>query len=329
MHIEEVVVRKNPQPSTTVGDFLLHNPERLTLRLGEGHRFTDKVISHKQLQKLGMALTGFTDYLEPGIVYVFGNAENRFLSTQTPERRREIFAAIDPALISCILMTNDLPTPVELEEFALGSGIPVLATNWDSSTAMYVFTEYFETCLSPLLAVHGLLMDVFGVGALILGESGIGKSECALELILRGHRIVSDDMVEIRAVGNNRLIGSAPPQIQNILEMRGIGIVDVRELIGVSAIRKKKHVNFIIELIRWEPGTSYDRLGLSVQKKEFFGAMRPFMTIPVAAGRNIATLVEVACRVYLIREHGRHPMGSFLNFIDPGGEYAGEEGEEP
>lgn len=328
MPFSDNIIRRVPQPSMTVEEFLRKNPKNLSRGIGNGPRFMDRALDKKRLQKLGMALAGFIDYLQPGRVYVFGNTEARFFESQTEEKRKEILGRIDRENMTCILLTQGLEIPRELANYALQEGIPVLRTPLDSSTAMYVFTEFLEMWLSPLQSIHGVLMDVFGVGVLILGESGIGKSECALELILRGHRIVSDDVVDIRILGDNKLQGSAPPQIQDVLELRGIGIVNVRELIGISAIRRVKHINFIIELLRWEPGARYERLGLSIRKKKVFGVELPFMSIPVAPGRNIAALIEVASRVYLMREHGLHPMGNFLKFLENSGDLSPVEGEE-
>jgi len=324
--LEEEIQR----PSLAVEEFLNKNRDKLSLGISSTSRAMKRLITKKRLQKLGMALAGFTDYLREGRIYVFGNTEARFFQKQLPQSRRKILESLMPEKLSCILATQGLKIPSELSEFVMAREIPVLQTQLDSSSAIYQFSEFLEMELSPRVIIHGVLMDVFGVGALLVGESGIGKSECALELVLKGHRIVADDTVDIRCVGKKQLIGSVPPALQDILELRGIGIVNIRELFGISAIRLTKDVNFIIELQKWEPQTEYDRLGLEIMTRDLLGFNVPYITIPVAPGRNLAILVEIACRVYLMRNYGLNPMGKFaqhlntdsneLTDVDEGGE---------
>lgn len=302
-------------PHIRVEDFLRCNQKYLKLAEGCGEEGLCRPIDKKRLQKLGMALSGFTDYVQKGRIYVLGNTEWRYLAKHTPEERLVIFSLLRPRELACIIVTQGLPVPGELTVYAREAGLSVLQTSLDSSTAMYVFTEFLEKELSPRRRIHGVLMDVFGVGVLIVGESGIGKSECALELILRGHRIVADDVLEIRNVGGKHLVGHRPSGMPCLMELRGIGIVDVRELFGISATRRRINVRFIIELERWLPDRSYDRLGLELQTRKLFGIEIPRMTIPVAPGRNIGSLVEIACRVFLMRAHGRHPMGRFAQIL--------------
>jgi HPr kinase/phosphorylase len=310
-----VVAEEIRKPSLTVGEFYEKNRDHLDLGVPYSSRAMGRLVDKKRLQKLGMALAGFMDYLQPGRIYVFGNTEARFFQKQHPQIKADILTTLRSKKISCLLMTQRQEPPDELAEFARANEIALLRTQLDSSSAMYLFTEFLERELSPRLAIHGVLMDVYGVGALLVGESGVGKSECALELVLKGHRMVADDTVEIRSIGKKQLAGSAPPELQDVLELRGIGIVNIRELFGISAIRRTKDVNFIIELERWTPDKHYDRLGLDINTQPLMGFQVPYIVIPVAPGRNLATLVEVACRVYLMRNHGLHPMGTFIDFL--------------
>ncbi len=316
-----VTGRTDPvRPSLRVADFLNENENRVTVGFGRPDQLQTRLITHKRLQKLGMAMAGFAEYIQEGRIYVFGNTETRFLSKHTPLARTEIFNTLTRKPISCILVTQGLPIPPELNEFAVHTDTPVLQTDLDSSTAISLFTEFLEIELSPCIHLHGDLMDLYGVGVLMTGESGVGKSECALELVLKGHRMVADDVVEIRNVASKQLVGCAPAELQNVLELRGIGIVNIRELFGISAIRRTKELNLIIELEKWLPGRDYERLGLNLKTKALFGFEIPFMIIPVAPGRNLATLVEIAVRVYLMRSQGQHPMGRFIDFLNTSGQ---------
>jgi HPr kinase/phosphorylase len=302
-------------PAIPVGEFLEKNRTAVRLDPGSDPTTLERRVSKKRLQKLGMALAGFTEYIQEGRIYVFGNTEASFCRSRSADQLVAIAAGLSPRLNTAILVTNELDLPPVLAAFARAQGVPVLRTDLDSSTAIYRLTEFLEMELSPRMILHGLLMDVYGLGVLMGGESGIGKSECALELILRGHRLVADDVVDLRNVGGKHLIGESPPPVQNLLELRGIGILNVREMFGVSAVTRIKEVVFYIHLERWLPEKEYDRLGLAWQRKEIFGVELPSMSIPVAPGRNLSVLVEVACRVFLMRSGGRHPMGELYGAL--------------
>ena len=305
------------KPALSIREFIEKNHTRLKIFPEPGDPDLEREISRKRLQKLGMALTGFTDYLQEGRIYVFGNTETRFFLKQSPPERIEILERLADTRLSCLLITQGLEPPAELVKFARSNQTVVLQTDLESSTAIHLFSEFLEEELSPRIAIHGVLIDIFGVGALLVGESGIGKSECALELVLKGHRMVADDTVEIRCIGENHLVGSAPEALRDVLELRGIGIVNMRDMFGISAIRRNKDVNFIIEMENWAPHKQYDRLGLEMNTLKILNFDVPFITIPVAPGRNLATLVELACRVYLMRYHGMNPMGEFARILSP------------
>ncbi|HOS99543.1 MAG TPA: HPr kinase/phosphorylase, partial [Acidobacteriota bacterium] len=217
-------------PALTVGGFLEKNRSFVRLDPGSDPVLLTRRITKKRLQKLGMALAGFTEYIQDGRIYVFGNTEDSYCKSRPTDQLRDVITKLAPRLNTALMVTQGLALPPVLAEFARTQGLPVLLTELDSSTAIYRFTEFLEIELSPRMILHGLLMDVYGLGVLIGGESGIGKSECALELILRGHRLVADDVVDLRNVGGKHLIGESPPPVQNLLELRGIGILNVREM---------------------------------------------------------------------------------------------------
>lgn len=314
------------QPAIRVGEFYEKNSRNLSQEPGLSPGLLDRWITKKRLQKLGMALAGFTEYLQEGRIYVLGNTESRYFETRTEAERQRVLQSIPTGVITCLLVTNGLPLPPEMALFCQAEGIPVLKTPLDSSTAIYLFTEFLELELSPRFIVHGVLVDVFGVGVLIGGESGIGKSECALELILKGHRLVADDVVELRKVGEKHLIGGPPHPLEDLLELRGIGILSVRDMFGISAISRPKEVGFYVQLERWVPNMPCERLGFTLQTRELGGVEIPCMVIPVAPGRNLSVLVEIACRVFLMRSHGLHPMGSFAEMLRDSGVLGGKEG---
>jgi HPr kinase/phosphorylase len=303
------------QPALRVREFLEKNAKILALEPGLAPSLLDQLITKKRLQKLGMALAGFTEYLQKGRIYVFGNTEARYFETRTEEERRRILQSFPAHVLTCLLVTSGLSLPADFGQFCQVSGIPVLKTTLDSSTAIYTLTEFLELELSPRFIVHGVLVDVFGIGVLIGGESGIGKSECALELILKGHRLVADDVVELRKVGEKHILGGPPHPLEDLLELRGIGIVNVRDMFGISAISRPKEVGFYVQLERWMPHMPCERLGFTMQTRELGGFELPSMIIPVAPGRNLSVLVEIACRVFLMRSHGLHPMGGFAEMF--------------
>jgi len=316
-------------PGMTVGAFVEKNKDQLRLDAGSASAGLERLIARKRLQKLGMALAGFTDYLQPGRVYVFGNTELAYFNSQPPERQERILAGLAPRRLDCLLVTNNLLLPPPLAAFIAGQGTPVVLTPLDSSSAIHRFSEFLELELASSQIVHGVLMDVFGVGVLIGGESGIGKSECALELILKGHRLVADDVVELRNVGDKHLLGEAPANVRELLELRGIGILNVREMFGVSAIARRKEVACHIQLERWTPERSCERLGLEWDRKRFFEIDVPGLVIPVAPGRNLSVLVEVACRVFLLKTYGLRPWGNPGGLLQPGDVFPLDNGGEP
>jgi HPr kinase/phosphorylase len=302
------------RPSLSVGEFVRAAPARLELRAlaGEGG-LASRRINSARIQKLGLALAGFTHYIHEGRVQIVGQSEVWFLGQLTEERRREAIRNLALGRISCVLVTKDLAPPGELVAAADEAGVPLLQTPLVSSVAISVVTEHLQQALAPRELRHGVLLDAYGLGVLIEGESGIGKSECALDLIMRGHRLVSDDLVEVRCVGAERLTGCAPELLREHMEIRGLGIINIRELFGVSAIwAGAKPIGLSIRLERWGEMQEVDRLGVEVSEVEILGVRVPRVLLPVSPGRNIATLVETALRVHLLRARGQNAAREFV-----------------
>jgi HPr kinase/phosphorylase len=293
------------QPIITVSEFLAQAPPQLELRIlagAEGAKI--RRLTAPRIQKLGLALAGFTHYIHPGRLQIVGQSEIWYLGQLNAESRREAIRNLSLEGIACVLVTKGLEPPQELIEEADAASLPLLSTPVVSSIAISAVTECLHVLLAPLEVKHGVLLEIYGVGILIEGASGIGKSECALDLIARGHRLVADDVVEVRRVGSEKLVGTAPELLREHLEIRGLGIMNIRDLFGVSAISTSKTIDLSIKLKRWDEAEEVDRLGIDTQAVEILGISVPQLVIPVSPGRNLSTLVETAVRVQLLRRCG-------------------------
>ncbi len=293
------------QPVISVREFVVGAPGALSLRvLAGGHGLAERRITLARIQKLGLALAGFTHYIHPGRVQIVGQSEIWYLTQLSPERRGAAIELLALEQISCVLVTKDLLPPPELLAAAERSGLPLLQTPLVSSIAINLVTEYLEAALAPRELRHGVLLDAYGTGVLLEGESGVGKSECALDLIGRGHRLVADDTVEVRRISAEHLLGSAPELLREHMEIRGLGIINIRDLYGVAALSGPKEIGLTIRLERWQQAHEVDRLGVEGRTIEILGVRVPHVLLPVSPGRNLATLVETALRVHLLRVRG-------------------------
>ena len=278
----------------------------LDLDLLAGATGLDRRITLPHIQKTGLALTGYDEYLRPGRVLIFGESEIRFLEQMAPAGRRATLGRLFARDFPCVMVTMGLDGPPELAEEAERAGVPLVRTHLTTPVAIARLTTLLEDRMAPRETRHGVLMDILGLGVFITGESGIGKSECALDLIGRGHRLVADDTVEMRCRGEAILIGTCPELTRHHVEIRGLGLINVTDLFGVSATRSSKRVELVVHLERWDERREYDRLGLDVATIEILGVAVPLVIMPVAPGRNLAMLVEVAARNQLLRGRGRN-----------------------
>jgi HPr kinase/phosphorylase len=300
-------------PTITVSEFLARAPAQLELRVLAGEEgAATRQLNVARIQKLGLALAGFTHYVHAGRLQIVGQSEIRYLGQLDTEKRREAIHNLSLEKISCVLVTKGLEPPPELIEAAEAANLPLLSTPVVSSIAINTVTQCLQEMLAPLIVRHGVLIDIYGLGVLIEGASGIGKSECALDLIARGHRLISDDVVEVRRIGADRLSGTAPELLREHLEIRGLGIINIRDLFGVSAISASKNIDLSIMLERWDEASEVDRLGIDAQAIEILGVDVPQVLIPVSPGRNLSTLVETAVRVQLLRVRGYNAAQDFV-----------------
>src|SRR6188768_1373718 len=295
-------------PGVAVGTLLQGRPERsgLPLDLVAGAGGLDRRITSPHVQKTGLALAGFDEYLRPGRVLIFGESEIRFLESLAADRRLHALQAALRHDFPCILITGGFEPPLELLREAERTGVPLLQTATVTPSAIARLSAFLEDALAERTVFHAVLLDLLGLGVLVTGESGIGKSECALDLIVRGHRLVADDTVEVRRRAESVLIGTSPELTRHHMELRGLGLINIRELFGIASVRSSKRVELVVQLERWEPGREYERLGLDDEFYEILGLKVPLIRMPVAPGRNIAILVEVAARNQLLRARGHH-----------------------
>lgn len=305
-------------PGVTVRALLDSHPEAfgLPLELLAGSYGLDRVIASPYMQKTGLALAGFHEYLKPGRVLIFGESEVRYLESLEAAGRITSLRLALTLDFPCVLITGGFTAPPELVTEAERAGLPLLRTAIATPTAIAKLGSILEDSLAERVMMHAVLMDILGLGVLIAGESGIGKSECALDLIVRGHRLVADDTVEMRRRQETILIGACPELTQHHMELRGLGVINIKELFGIASTRSSKRVELMVRLERWDPAREYERLGLD---DEFFEILRlrvPLIRMPVAPGRNIAILVEVAARNQLLRQRGHHSARAFADRLE-------------
>ena len=266
----------------------------------------ERRISIPQPQKTGLALSGFDAYLHGGRVLLFGESEVRYLESLPSAQRTTTLTRVFSHDLPCVLVTGGFAPPKEAIDASNEAELPLLRTTASTPDVMTRLSAILDSYLGARGSVHGVLMDILGLGVLVVGESGIGKSECALDLIVRGHRLVADDLVDLRCRSQSFLIGSCPELTRHHMEIRGLGLINVQDLFGVASTRTSKRVELVVQLERWEPGREYDRLGIDDEYYEKLGVRVPMIRMPVAPGRNVAILVEIAARNQLLRSRGHH-----------------------
>jgi HPr kinase/phosphorylase len=297
--------------SLSLQELLNDSEYGLGLTLLAGERGLAHRVSSSRIQKPGLALAGYTEHLHPSRIQVLGNTEISYLMQSDDHVATESIRKLCSFPISCFIITKGLVPPRFLLDNAEASGIPVLSTQHQSSTFISLITKFLEERLLPTTHMHGVLMDVLGVGVLLSGKSGIGKSECALDLVIRGHRLVADDMIFIKKKMPAALVGQSEEAIQHLMEIRGLGIINIKDLYGVSSIREKKIIDMQLELVEWDPEHEYDRLGVDDRRVTILGVEIPHICIPVRPGRNLGSIIEVAARNFLLKGMGYHSARDF------------------
>ncbi len=258
----------------------------------EGFEKTE--ITKDDVNRPGLQLAGFFDYFDPNRIQIIGKVESSYVERMDPEARGACFDKLFSTGIPVLIISRNIEVFPECLEAAKKYHTPILRTNDFTSTAMSAIIASLKVNLAPRVTLHGVLIEIYGEGVLLLGDSGVGKSETAIELVKRGHRLIADDAVEIKRVSDRTLVGTAPEVIRHFIELRGIGIVDVRRIFGIGAIKMTEKVELVINLEPWEDGKQYDRLGLDGQTTSILDIAVPSLTIPVKPGRNLAVIIEVA-----------------------------------
>jgi HPr kinase/phosphorylase len=295
---------------------LLDEGSGLKLVLLAGESGLGRRLTIHRIQKPGLALAGYVRQVHPERVQVLGATEISYLGTLSEEEARrsvESFIGLNPA---CVVVTKGLEVPRLLLDVADRAGVPMLRTPLVSSLAIDAIQKHLELQLAPTASIHAVLMDVLGVGVLLLGKSGIGKSEAALDLIMRGHRLVADDLVEVRRTSGDVLVGWASELIKHHMEVRGLGIINIKDMFGVAAVRDEKKIELVLELLRWDQTESHDRLGLDEMVYPILDVSVPLLRIPVSPGRNVSSLIEVAARNRLLQVRGHHSAREFQERLD-------------
>ncbi len=265
---------------------------------------TNKMIWIPDINRPALQLTGYFEHFDSDRVQLIGYVEYTFLEKMDEENKKEIYGELLSYQIPCIVFSRNLKPEPLLLQMAEEANIPVFNTEKKTSEFTAEIIRWLNVQLAPCISIHGVLVDVYGVGVLIMGESGIGKSEAALELIKRGHRLVSDDVVEIRKVSDETLVGTAPDITRHFIELRGIGIVDVKTLYGVQSVRETQNIDLVITLEDWDKEKKYDRLGLEEEYTEFLGNKVVCHQLPIRPGRNLAIIVETAAINYRQKKMG-------------------------
>lgn len=264
----------------------------------------DRKITVPDVNRPALQLTGFFEHFDSERVQVIGYVEYTYLQTLSETRKKELYEKLMSYGIPCLIFSTGLIPDEQLLQTANEKGIPVFSTPRKTSSFMAEMIRWLNVELAPQISIHGVLVDVYGVGVLIMGESGIGKSEAALELIKRGHRLVTDDVVEISKVSDDTLVGTAPDITRHLIELRGIGIIDVKMLFGVQSVRQTQTIDLVITLEDWNKDKEYDRLGLEEEYTEFLGNKVVCHSIPIRPGRNLAIIVESAAANFRQKKMG-------------------------
>lgn len=299
-------------PLLTVGQLLKEQEDRLRLELVAGERSLQRPITVSELNRPGLALSGFLDHFRAERVQIIGIGEQSYCLKAEPKK---LAAALSAMLASpdlpCVVMTHNLKTPAALVSACRKHGVPLLRSKLDTASLVSELGEILESRLAPTTTMHGVLVDVYGLGVLIQGEPGIGKSECALELLKRGHILIADDAVQIQHRRGGVLRAACPEPLKHYMEVRGLGVIDVKLLFGIGSILDRTNIELAIKLEPWTAGAHYERVGLETKKMTILDVELPLIKIPVSPGRNLAVLIEVAALNQRLRNKGYFSAETF------------------
>ncbi|PLS06984.1 HPr(Ser) kinase/phosphatase [Neobacillus cucumis] len=287
--------------------------EKFQLELISGEEGINRPITMSDISRPGIEMAGYFEFYPAERIQLLGKTELFFFRELSPSERASRMEKLCTDITPAIIVTRGLDVPEELIEASERESVPVLRTNMVTTRFSSHLTNFLESKLAPTTAVHGVLVDVYGIGVLITGKSGVGKSETALELVKRGHRLVADDCVEIRQEDQGTLVGTSPDLIEHLLEIRGLGIINVMTLFGAGAVRSNKRITLIMNLEIWDAKKQYDRLGLDEEKIKIIDTEVPKLTVPVRPGRNLAVIIEVAAMNFRLKRMGVNAAQQFTD----------------
>jgi HPr kinase/phosphorylase len=311
-------IGEHPDPKIVISTGALSNDPDLsiTLRRVAGERGLGRPIRHPRVQKSGLALAGHFFGVVPGRVQILGETELSYLDSLSGEGRTESARGFFSLGLSCVVVTSNREPPRAFVTAAEATDTPFFVSASRSSHTINALHAVLDDRLAPQASLHGVLLDVFGIGVLLLGKSGIGKSECALELVLRGHRLVADDIVRCEWRPPGVIFGSAASLLRHHIEARGLGVLDVKALFGVTSVRDKKSIDIVVRLVEWSDAAEYDRLGVEDAFHTILETPIRELTVPVRPGRDMGSILEVAARNELLRRTGRHAAREFMGRLE-------------
>ncbi len=301
-----------PVPRTvTVAQLLEQQDLAAITEVRAGRAGLDRAVTHPRIQKSGLVLVGHVRGIVPTRVQILGETEMTFLETLDEATRKERIEGLFELRLSCLILTRGVEPPADMVRAAERTETPLVVASKRSSRTINAVHQVLDRLLAPAVTVHGVLVDIHGVGMLLFGPSGIGKSECALFLVERGHRLVADDQVILTLLPSNRISGRPAPLLRHHMEVRGIGILNIRDLFGATAVREEHVVDLAVELCPWRQDETYERLGIDDETHDILGVAVPKLRIPVTPGRDMGVILEVAARNQLLKQSGHHPAQKF------------------
>lgn len=302
-----------PSKPITVGAFYELNRERLRFSSANGLENSERQIHEKNLHRPGLALAGYVELFTYDRVQVFGNTEIRYIESLEPALGVQAFARLLDFEIPCIVVTNGNTLCQQLLDAATARGVPVFYSRYETTKATYFMGDFLDDQFAPKTPIHGAFIDVYGVGVLFVGRSGIGKSEIALDLVERGHRLVADDVVVVTRKGEGILMGSGTDLVKHFMEIRGLGLIDIRAIFGIRSIRFQKRLEIVVQLEDWDDRKEYERTGLDTEEADVLGVQVPHIQLPIFPGKNVTVITEVIALNYLLKHYGYDAAVAFSN----------------
>ncbi|MBI4418871.1 MAG: HPr kinase/phosphorylase [Ignavibacteriales bacterium] len=309
-------LKETRKKSITVGFMYEANRQRLGLKLLNGEVGFEREVRDKNIHRPGLALAGYVELFTYDRVQVFGNTEVRYLQHLGLRERVKAFETIFKFDLPCVIVTNDNPIDEELIRIATEHSVSIFQSPFETTKLVYFLSDFLDDQFAPQTVVHGSFIDVYGIGVLFTGRSGIGKSEIALDLVERGHRLVADDVVMITRKGEGILLGAGTDVVKHFMEIRGLGLIDVRSIFGIRSIRYQKRVEVIVELEEWKQDVEYTRTGLDHDNIEILGVSIPHVRLPIFPGKNVTVITEVIALDYLLRHYGYDSAKEFSKRLE-------------